>query len=145
MLHIRSIAPLMMLALAAAPAHAQWQGNGGIGRDGGSGMSYGDAIDAAILGQVSRDRQADKDAKLVPYASPGYGPINSAAAARTACGEDAVTQAGKGSKLVGTPSARTMSTGWEVEGAVTFGNGDVPFICSVRNGSVSALALDPAQ
>lgn len=128
-------------SLTAASAQVQWQGNGGIGHHGGNGTSYGDAVDAAILGQVSRDRQADKDAKQVPYASPGYGPISNATEARKACADDALVQAGKGAKLLGTPRARAMAGGWEVEGAIGFSDGDVPFVCSVRNGSVSALAL----
>ncbi len=136
----------LLIASVALPAQAQWAGNGGRDRRGGNGTTYGDAVDAAILGQVSRDRQADKDARQVPHASPGYGPIANAAQARQACADDAVAQAGKGAKISGAPVARTMATGWEVEGAIHYGDGgDVPFVCSVRNGSVSALALQDAS
>ncbi|CAN5378667.1 hypothetical protein BH10PSE12_BH10PSE12_30920 [soil metagenome] len=130
---------LMMLA-SAGPAAAQY-GNGGISRNGGSGVSTRDAVNAAILSDVSRDRQADRDAKQTPYATPGYGPIGSAKAARDACARDALDEAGPSSKLAGVPRASTMSTGWEVEGWIKQGDARLSFVCSVRNGSVSGVTL----
>lgn len=101
-----------------------------------------DVIGAAIASDIARDRQAERAAKRAPYASPGHGPIASAAAARDACAAKALHQAGPQAKLIGRPSASTMSTGWEVEGAIALPRGgDVPFVCSVRNGSVSGLLL----
>lgn len=101
------------------------------------------AVDAAILSDVARDRQAERDARHQPYASPGYGPIASADAARDACSTKARQQAGAGALLIGRPVASTMSTGWEVEGTVGFKDegGAIPFVCSVRNGSVSGILL----
>lgn len=78
---------------------------------------------------------------VVPYATPGHGPIATAREASDACADDALVQAHEGAKIAGSLRAATMSTGWEVTGAVDEGQGAVPFICSVRNGSVSALAL----
>jgi hypothetical protein len=101
------------------------------------------AVDAAILSDVSKDRQAERDAKRQPYASPGYGTITSAHAARDACAAKARYQAGPGAVILGKPDAQTMATGWEVEGEVGFRNdsGSIPFVCSVRNGSVSGILL----
>lgn len=99
-------------------------------------------IGAAIASDIARDRQAERDARRAPYASPGYGPIASAAAARDACAAKALHQAGHDGKLIGRPRASTMATGWEVEGEIGFADGGtVPFVCSVRNGSVSGVLL----
>jgi hypothetical protein len=120
------------LALAV-PAHAQ---------------DYRDlhrAADAAIASDIARDRQAERDARRQPYASPGYGPIHSAAAARNACAAKAREEAGPGTRVLGRMAASTMSTGWEVEGEVGpfDGQRSVPFVCSVRNGSVSGILIRP--
>jgi hypothetical protein len=131
----KSCVPIALLMLAsAAPASAQ------TGYDG---RSLNRAVDAAILSDISKDRQAERDAKRWPYATPGYGPIATAGAARDACGASARDQAGRGAKLIGVPSAHSMSTGWEVEGRLDVGdgNGPLPFVCSVRNGSVSGVLL----
>jgi hypothetical protein len=103
------------------------------------------AADAAIVSDIARDRQAERDAKRQPYGSPGYGPIRTATAARAACAAKAREEAGRGSTILGRISASSMSTGWEVEGEVRhFGEQrPVPFVCSVRNGSVSGILLDP--
>jgi hypothetical protein len=103
------------------------------------------AADAAIASDFVRDQQAERDANRQPYASPGYGPIRTAAAARSACAAKAREEVGRGSNIRGRITASSMSTGWEVEGEV--GPFDdqrwVPFVCSVRNGSVSGILLDP--
>lgn len=101
------------------------------------------AADAAIVSDIARDRQAERDAKRQPYAAPGHGPIHTAAAARNACAAKAREEAGPGTKVLGRPLASTMSTGWEVEGEVGpfDGRRSVPFVCSVRNGSVSGIML----
>ncbi|BAI95855.1 hypothetical protein Sj15T_01930 [Sphingobium sp. TA15] len=99
------------------------------------------AVDAAIASDIARDRQAERDAKRQPYVSPGYGTIRTAAAARNACAAKAREEAGPGAKILGRVAASTMSTGWEVEGEVSGGRGSVPFVCSVRNGSVSGIML----
>lgn len=122
------------LALAV-PAHAQ---------------DYRDlhrAAGAAIASDIARDRQAERDAKRQPYASPGHGPIHSAAAARNACAAKARQEAGPGTRILGRILASTMSTGWEVEGAVGpfDGRRSVPFVCSIRNGSVSGILLQPGR
>lgn len=103
------------------------------------------AADAAIASDIARDRQAERDARRQPYASPGYGPIHSAAAARNACAAKAREEAGPGTRVLGRMAASTMSTGWEVEGEVGpfDGRRSVPFVCSVRNGSVSGIMLRP--
>lgn len=103
------------------------------------------AADAAIASDIARDRQAERDAKRQPYASPGYGPIRTAAAARTACAAKAREEAGRGTAIIGRPFASSMSTGWEVEGQVGpfDGRRSVPFVCSIRNGSVSSILLQP--
>ncbi|KQN10289.1 hypothetical protein ASE85_03620 [Sphingobium sp. Leaf26] len=98
-------------------------------------------VGAAILSDIVADRQAQRDARQTPYAAPGYGPIDTAGAARDACAEKALYQAGPASRLIGPPRASTMSTGWEVEGVVGSADGDMPFVCSVRNGSVSGVLL----
>ncbi|PZU57511.1 MAG: hypothetical protein DI547_12480 [Sphingobium sp.] len=137
----KTFALLAALAAIGTPAFAQY-GNGGPGRDGGSGVSAHDAVDAAILSDISRSRAADKDAKQAPYATPGYGPIATAKAAREACASDALQEAGGSAKIIGVPRAATMSTGWEVEGRLDAGNdGPTGFVCSVRNGSVSGILL----
>lgn len=120
------------LALAL-PAHAQ---------------DYRDlhrAADAAIASDIVRDRQAERDAQRQPYGSPGYGPIRNVAAARNACAAKAREEAGRGSRILGRIAASSMSTGWEVEGEVgpAGDRRSVPFVCSVRNGSVSGILLDP--
>ncbi|WP_218036400.1 hypothetical protein [Sphingobium sp. EM0848] len=132
-MHIgKPVIGIMGLALAL-PLHAQ---------------DYRDlhrAADAAIVSDVARDRQAERDAKRQPYTSPGYGPIHTAAAARNACIAKAQEEAGPGTRVLGRPFASTMATGWEVEGQVgPFGDRrSVPFVCSVRNGSVSGIMLQP--
>lgn len=132
----------VVLGAMASPAAAQWGGNSGLDRGGRGGIGYDDAIDAAILSEISRDRQAERDARRAPYASrTGYGPIGSAREAANACGADALDEAGTGAKLLGVPSARTMSTGWEVEGAIDQGGRSISFVCSVRKGSVTGVLL----
>lgn len=127
------------IAVGVTPAYAQW---GGAGSAGGSGVDLDTAVDAAILSSVARDREAERNARNQPYASPGYGPIASAASAAEACGRSALDEVAPGAKLSVPPRARTMSTGWEVEGLIaTGGSGTVPFICSVRNGSVSGIKI----
>ncbi len=78
------------LGLAPAlPAHAQ---------------DYRDlrrATDAAIASDIARDRQAERDARRQPYVSPGYGPIQTATAARNACAAKAREEAGPGAKVLG--------------------------------------------
>ncbi|WP_375196405.1 hypothetical protein [Sphingobium sp.] len=103
------------------------------------------AVDAAIVSDIARDRQAERDARRQPYASPGYGRIETATAARNACAAKAREEAGPGTKVLGRIAASTMSTGWEVEGEVGpfDGRRSVPFVCSVRNGSVSGIMLQP--
>ncbi|WP_022682981.1 hypothetical protein [Sphingobium bisphenolivorans] len=103
------------------------------------------ATDAAIASDIARDRQAERDAKRQPYATPGYGAIHSATAARNACAAKARDEAGRGAAVIRRPMARAMSTGWEVEGEVGPFDGmrSVPFVCSVRNGSVSGILLRP--
>ncbi|WP_254913642.1 hypothetical protein [Sphingobium sp. Z007] len=116
--------------LLASPVQAQ------------NGIYPGDVVGAAIASDIARDRQAERDARRAPYASPGYGPIASAAAARDACAAKALYQAGADGKLIGRPRASNMATGWEVEGEIGFTGGDsIPFVCSVRNGSVSGVLL----
>ncbi|OYW88324.1 MAG: hypothetical protein B7Z20_02850 [Sphingobium sp. 32-64-5] len=127
---------LVMIGLAgaaAAPAIAFAQ----------EGIDLHSAVAGAILNDASKDRQADRDASRWPYASPGYGPISSAAQARDACAAEIMAEVGAGSAIIGTPSARTMSTGWEVEGHVrpTGDEAALPFVCSVRNGSVSGTLV----
>ena len=103
------------------------------------------AADAAIASDIARDRQAERDARRQPYVSPGYGPIRTATAARNACAAKAREEAGPGARILGRIAASTMSTGWEVEGEVrpSGDSGAVPFVCSVRNGSVSGILLQP--
>ncbi|EQB11207.1 hypothetical protein L288_03565 [Sphingobium quisquiliarum P25] len=112
-----------------------------------SGRELRRAADAAIVSEIARDRQAERDAKRQPYASPGYGPISTAGAASSACAAKAREQAGPGAAILGKPRASSMSTGWEVEGEVGPYGGlrSVPFICSVRNGSVSGILIDPER
>ena len=103
------------------------------------------AADAAIISDIARDRQAERDAKRQPYGSPGYGPISSARAASSACAAKAREEAGPGAVVIGRPRVSSMSTGWEVEGQVGPYEDlrSVPFVCSVRNGSVSGILIDP--
>ena len=105
------------------------------------------ATNAAIASDIARDRQAERDAKRQPYASPGYGRITTANGARLACGAKAREEAGRGAAVIGWPFASSMSTGWEVEGRVgPYGDQrSVPFVCSVRNGSVSGIIVDPER
>ncbi|MES2172930.1 MAG: hypothetical protein V4523_03180 [Pseudomonadota bacterium] len=115
--------------VASSPLHAQT-------------LDPHQVIGAAIASDIARDRQAEREARRAPYASPGYGPIASAAAARDACAAKVLYQAGHDGKLIGRPRASTMATGWEVEGEIGFADGGtVPFVCSVRNGSVSGVLL----
>jgi hypothetical protein len=127
-------AALCVLVLAsAAPAAAQ------------SGRELRRAADAAIVSDIARERQAERDARRQPYASPGSGRITTAAAARNACAAKAREEAGRGAAVIGRLRASTMSTGWEVEGQVgpIEDHRSVPFVCSVRNGSVSGILLNP--
>ena len=132
-MHIGSMAICAISLASALPAHAQ---------------DYRDlhrAADAAIVSDIVRDRQEERDAKRQPYASPVYGSIRSAAAARNACSAKARQEAGPGARILGRVEARSMSTGWEVEGVVGPADAQrsVPFVCSVRNGSVSGILLNP--
>lgn len=100
-----------------------------------------DIVGAAIVSDIARDRQAEREARRYPYASPGQGNIASAGAARDACAAEARQEMGDGARLIGQARARSMATGWEVEGHVGRGGDKTPFVCSVRNGSVSGLLL----
>lgn len=100
-----------------------------------------DVVGTAIASDIAAQRQAERDARRFPYASPGHGPIATTAAARNACAAKALDQAGPSAKLIGKARASTMSTGWEVEGDIAAPDGDIPFVCSVRNGSVSGVLL----
>ncbi|MFZ2998156.1 hypothetical protein [Sphingobium sp.] len=102
-----------------------------------------DVVGAAIVSDIARDRQAEREARRYPYASPGQGNITSAGGARDACVVEARQEMGAGARLIGQAVARSMATGWEVEGHVAIGNDNRPFVCSVRNGSVSGLLLRP--
>lgn len=117
------------LMLTVAPAYAQLV------------IRPGDVVAAAIVSDIAADRQAQRDARQTPYASPGYGSIATADAARDACSAKALHQAGASARLIGQAQASTMSTGWEVEGMIAASDGDTPFVCSVRNGSVSGVLL----
>lgn len=86
-------------------------------------------------------RQAYRDARRQPYLPNDHGSIASAQEAADACSEKALYQAGPASKLTGPAHASTMSTGWEVEGMIAAADGEIPFVCSVRNGLVSGLML----
>lgn len=123
-----TVVALLALGIAGGVGHAQT-------------ISPRQAIGAAIVSDIVRDRQADRDARRTPYASSGYGSIESAAQAQDACSAKALYQAGAASRLIGQARASTMATGWEVEGAITSPDGDIPFVCSVRNGSVSGVLL----
>ncbi|MBH1999103.1 MAG: hypothetical protein I8H96_08160 [Sphingomonadaceae bacterium] len=121
---------LLGVLMVATPIHAQ------------SDIDLHQAVGAAILSDASRDRQAEREARRQPYISPVYGNITTANGARNACIAKAREQAGPGAKLIGQPIASTMSTGWEVEGTIAPSGGEsIPFVCSVRNGSVSAILL----
>lgn len=125
---------IWVIGLAIAlPAHAQNQ------RD------LRRAADAAIASDIARDRQAERDARRQPYASTVYGPIRTATGARNACAAKAREEAGRGAAIIGRMVASSMSTGWEVEGVVgpLDGRRSVPFVCSIRNGSVSGIMLRP--
>ncbi|HAF40589.1 MAG TPA: hypothetical protein DCG90_02300 [Sphingobium sp.] len=116
--------------LATSPIHAQMV------------IHPRDIVGAAIASDIVRDRQAERAARRTPYAAPGHGPIATATAARDACAAKALDQAGPDAKLIGKARASSMSTGWEVEGLIALpGGGDLPFVCSVRNGSVSGVLL----
>lgn len=133
MRHYRKLAALALMTLPAT-AFAQT----GYDR-----RQFDRAVDAAILSDISKDRQAERDAKRQPYEPPAHGSIDSAAAARDACAAEALRQAGPAARLIGQPGARTMATGWEVEGELgpTGDASSIPFVCSVRNGSVSGVLL----
>ncbi|MGE4431789.1 MAG: hypothetical protein AB7E05_13710 [Sphingobium sp.] len=108
------------------------------------GIDLRTAVAGSILNDLARDKQADRDAKRWPYASSDYGSISSAEQAQDACAAEIVAEVGAGSAVIGTPSARTMSTGWEVEGHVRptgDEEGALPFVCSVRNGLVSGTLV----
>lgn len=130
--HIALPAILLSTVTLAGPAvHAQ------------EGISVRDAVAASILSDMARDKQQEREAKRQPYQSGERGPIASAAEARDACSTEIVAEIGGGSQIIGTPTARTMATGWEVEGHAG-PDGDrasVPFVCSVRNGLVSGTLL----
>jgi len=140
MIRAKALTAVAVMLAGASPAMAQY---GGAGPNGGSGIRTRDAVNAAILSDVSANRQAERDAKRTPYASPGYGSIRTMKQASDACSADALGQVGRGSKLIGKPYTHSMATGWEVEGEIDPGRGDdhVPFVCSVRNGSVSGVLL----
>lgn len=139
----RSWRMMILCGLAmVSPANAQWSGHGGASREGGNGVNIDRAVSAAILSDVARDRQAERDARQRPYASPGYGPIDTAGDAALACADSALQQAEPSASIAGKPIARQMATGWEVEGGIKReGSEPLPFICSVRNGFVSAVKL----
>jgi len=122
---------LLAAALAAPAAHAQ------------EGISLRDAVAASILSDMARDKQQERDAKRQPYQPAERGSISSAAEARDACSAEIVAEMGGASRIIGTPSARTMATGWEVEGQAgpDGERSSVPFVCSVRNGLVSGTLL----
>ena len=101
------------------------------------------AVDAAIASDIAASRQAEREAKQYPYADDRQGGIVSTAQARDACGARAAGQLGATAKVIGQSYARPMSTGWEVEGVVGDTQGDVRFVCSVRNGSVTGVLLNP--
>jgi len=126
-----SVTPIMMAGLLmAAPIHAQTV------------IPPRDVIGAAIVSDIAKDRQAEREAKRQPYATPGYGPIASAKAGGEACAAKARQQAGSNAALVGRPVTSSMSTGWEVEGQIGLTDGGtIPFICSIRNGSVTGILL----
>lgn len=103
--------------------------------------AFAQIVGVAVLDSPS-ERQAQRDANRFPYASPYRGDIATGAVAAKACGHKAAWQAGPGASVIGNPSAQTMSTGWEVYGEVGFkGEPSIPFVCSVRNGSVSGILL----
>lgn len=118
----KAFLPLLTLAIMATGANAQI-------------VTPRDVGAAVILNRSDAARRPE------PYASPGQGSIASAAAARDACTGKALYQAGAGARLIGSAHASSMSTGWEVEGVITVAGQDVPFVCSVRNGSVSGVLL----
>ena len=134
-MHMLKAAGMLWLVAASLPAAAQ------------SGRELRRAADAAIVSDIARERQAERDAARQPYASPGHGSIRTASAARNACAAKAREEAGRGATIMGRPAASSMSTGWEVEGAVRIpGEREaIPFVCSVRNGSVSGILLDPER
>lgn len=129
----RMILACLMGTALAAPAHAQ------------SAHDLHRAADSAIASDIAKDRQAERDEKRWPYASPGQGGIATASAARNACAAKARQEAGRGAVVIGRPLARSMSTGWEVSGEVgPVGDArSMPFVCSVRNGSISGILLQP--
>lgn len=131
---IVTAAGCMMLAAASAPGMAQTADDA---------RAYRQMIGASIVSDIVRERQADRDAQRYPYATADMGDIRSAAQASAACGAEAVIEAGQGARLAGQPVAASMATGWEVEGHVSAAadGRTTPFICSVRNGSVSGLLL----
>lgn len=122
--------PLMGGALLANPAMAQNR------------VTVGDVIVGSILSDWARDRQAIRDARQYPYMSHERGSIASATEAQSACSSEIVAEVGDGAAIIGTPSAVTMSTGWEVKGHVSpAGQDALPFVCSVRNGLVSGTLI----
>jgi hypothetical protein len=126
---------ILVPLIAAFPAAAQ------------DGLSHRDlrrATDAAILSDLSEQRRVERAARRQPYIPVATrGSIRTAAAARDACAVKALQQIGHAGIVLGRPDARTMSTGWEVEGEVGHkGDRDsIPFVCSVRNGSVTGILL----
>lgn len=103
-------------------------------------------VDAVILHDLSEHERERRDAQRRAYAGPdagAIGTIHTAPQARKACANEALAEAGAGVKIVGKTVARTMSTGWEVEGGLDAGvvGGPTSFVCSVRNGSVTGVLL----
>lgn len=108
------------------------------------GIDLHNAIAASVLDDITRERREEREAKRWPYASSDRGSIATADQARSACMEEILAEVGGDATISGTPSARTMSTGWEVEGTVAPGDSSGPFsfVCSVRNGLVSGTLVN---
>ncbi|MPT48212.1 MAG: hypothetical protein E2598_07290 [Sphingobium sp.] len=105
-------------------------------------VTIGDVIVGSILSDMAHDRQAVRDARQWPYMSNEKGSIASAAEAQSVCSDEIVAEAGNGAAIIGTPSTRTMATGWEVEGQISIpGDEARSFACSVRNGLVSGTLI----
>ncbi len=107
------------------------------------GIDLRSAVAASIVHDIMKDKQAERDARRQPYMSWEQGPIASAEEARHACVTEILAEAGHGAAIAGSPSAHSMSTGWEVEGDIMPPDGGeaLPFVCSVRNGLVSGTLI----
>ena len=107
------------------------------------GIDLRSAVAASIVHDIMKDKQAERDVSRQPYMSWDHGTIASGKEARRACVTEILAEAGKGAAIVGSPSAHSMSTGWEVEGNITPPDGGeaLPFVCSVRNGLVSGTLI----